>query len=112
VVSIVVSSALRHSGLRRNVLVHMEQIGRIVLRLDLRQSGIVAAIGRTDQVRSLMHGHVQLGATGSIGMQRQPVVLGPLHHLRVVGWVGIDRDDHFREGGVTGPASSRLLVTC
>ena len=78
----------------------MEQIARIVRCFDLCQSGVVVAVRRFHIVRALIHHHVDIAPSRRIGMQRHPVVPGPLDHALVVGRVGIDPDDHLGEVGV------------
>src|SRR6266487_4577313 len=77
-----------------DILIHMEQIARIIFCLDLYQPGIVVAICCLHEVWALIHDHIDIAPTRRIGMQCHPVVFGPLDHALVVGRVWIDPDDH------------------
>src|SRR6266699_647096 len=85
----------------RDILIHVEQIARIIGCFDLCQSGVVVAVRRFHIVRALIHHHVDIAPARRIGMQCHPVVPGPLDHALVVGRVRIDTDDHLGEVGVT-----------
>src|SRR5215475_9158757 len=43
------------AGRRRNILIHVEEVLRIVLRLDRRQTRIVPAIGGANALLALLH---------------------------------------------------------
>jgi len=51
--------------LRRNdVLIHPEQVVRVIFRFDLGEAVVVLAIGGAHQLLSLIHDHVDVAATG------------------------------------------------
>ncbi len=84
-----------------DILIHMEQIARIIRCFDLCQSGVVVAVRRFHIVRTLIHHHVDIASSRRIGMQCYPIVPGPLDQALVVGRVGVDTDNHLGEVGVT-----------
>src|SRR5215469_15156658 len=55
------------SGARLDVLVDVEEVGRVVRRLHLCQLLIVVAVGGFDHVLALVHNHVDVGTTGGVG---------------------------------------------
>ena len=47
----------------RDILIHMEQIARVICCFDLCQSGVVVAVRRFHIVRALIHHHVDIAAS-------------------------------------------------
>src|SRR5436190_10954157 len=78
------------SGRGLDVLVHVEDVVRIVLPLDLREPVVVLAVGGLNSLLALVHDHVQVGAAGRIRMERLLVADRPLAHRAGVGRIGID----------------------
>src|SRR5947207_10578303 len=60
-----------------DVLVHVEEVVRVVLCLGLRQPLVVAAVGGLNPLLSLLHHEVDVGAAEGVWMKRLPVVDGP-----------------------------------
>lgn len=46
-----------------DILIHMEQIVWIIFRFDLRQPGVVIAVGCLHGIRPLIHHHVDIAST-------------------------------------------------
>ena len=94
-----------------DILIHVEQIARIIGCFDLCQPGIVVTVGCLHRVGALIHHHVDIAATRRIGVQRHPIVPGPLDHALVVGRVGVDPKDHLCEVGIEAFASARQGIS-
>src|SRR5260370_6518956 len=63
---------------RLDVLVHVEQIARIVLRFHFLQPRIVAAITGRNPLLALVHQEVHIGTSRRQRMKRRPVVPDPI----------------------------------
>ena len=66
------------SGGRQDVLVDPEHVVRVVRRLDLREAGVVRAVGRLHARLALVHHEVDVGAARRVRVQRLPVADRPV----------------------------------
>src|SRR5260221_14680922 len=81
-----------------DVVIHAEEVARVVLLLHPRELLVVAAIGRAHALVPLVgHHEVDVRAAGRVGVQRHPVVPGPVTQAAGVDRIRIDADDHLRE---------------
>ena len=71
-------------------LVQAEEVLRVVLLLDLRQTVIIFAICRANAVFAFFHHEVDVCAARRIRMQVLPIVPRPLRNLIFTGRTGID----------------------
>ena len=79
------------SGRWADVLVHMEQVRRIIFLLQAREPVVVAAIGGLDpRLALVVHHEVRIGAGQIERMDRRPIVLRPLLERRRLGRIRID----------------------
>ena len=99
---------LRSGGRGPDVLIHPEQVRRVVLVLDSDEPLVVVTVSCLDPFLSLVHHEVHVGSASRVGMQRIPIILCPRDDAVIVGWVGVHADDHLRPiritispGGVT-----------
>src|SRR5271157_702545 len=107
---------LRTPGLRRDassrradVLVHMQQIGGIVLLLHGRQAIVIGSVGGLDpRLALVVHHEVGVGALEVERMNGLPIVLRPLLEGQGFRRVGIGCANHQRPG--RGPMTPRRRV--
>src|ERR1700745_3890916 len=78
---------------RRDVLVDVEHVVRVVALLDLGEPVVVAAVRRPDPVLALAHQEVDVAASRRGRVQLLPVVAGPLRDQAGVGGIRVDADD-------------------
>src|SRR6187402_383598 len=75
----------RASLCRSDVLVHPEEIGRIVRLLRGSEAGVVVAIRRSKPgVALIIHHEIRVRPAQIEGMHRLPVGLGPLRHVALL----------------------------
>src|SRR5439155_4731969 len=91
------------SGGGPDVLVHAEQVGRIVFLLERGEAIVVVAIGRLYAgVAFVVHHEVDVAAARIEAMQRLPIGFGPARHRPSLLRVRIDPGDDHRPGGIPG----------
>ena len=87
--------------LGRDVLVHPEQVVRVVAPLHLHEPVVVLPVGGLHALAALVvHEEVDVRAPGRVRVQRLPVALGPVRDRGRVGGVGVDPHDHLRPARV------------
>src|SRR3954471_21402672 len=84
-----------------DILIHTEEVVGIVFLLYLLESFVVIPVGGTNPLVSFaVHHEVHVCPAGSKRMQCLPVIPGPLGNPCLVGWIGIDTDDHLAPRGL------------
>src|SRR4249920_612565 len=73
-----------------NVLIHAEQVSRVVALLDLGQTIVVFSVCRADPVLTFVHHEIYVCASCRIGMQRVPIVPCPVGDLFFIRGVWVD----------------------
>src|SRR6187399_3023852 len=76
-----------------DVLIHSEQVRRIVFRLDPGQAVVVVSERRLHALLPLVHHEVHVRATGRIRVQGIEIALAPLGDGSALARVGIDTND-------------------
>jgi hypothetical protein len=86
---------------RSNVMVHPEQVARVVLLLQRGEAFVIAAVGRLEaRLALIVHHEVRVGATEIERMDRVLVVLRPFLQDRGHRRIRVDSDDRHRPGCV------------
>src|ERR1019366_390031 len=89
------------SGSRRNVLVHAEEIRRIVPGFYLLETAVVRAVGSFDAGRAFFHHEIDVSTGGRVRVDGVPIGAGPIGDLVLVGGIGVDAHDHCRPFGAS-----------
>src|SRR5208283_107324 len=82
-----------------DVLVHAEEVRRIVLLLDRSKASVIIAERSLNPLLAFVHHEVDVGASCRIGMQRIIIVLAPLCNFPSVSRVGVYTDNDLGEQG-------------
>ena len=98
----------RDGAVRLDVLVHAEEVVRVVGGLDRGQPLVVAAVGGLHPLLALVHHEVHVAAARRVRVLGLPVVDAPVPQGRQRRRVGVDAGDDGRVGGV--PVGERRLV--
>src|ERR1035438_8711788 len=95
------------SGSGRNVLVHAEEIRRIVPGFYLLETAVVRAVGSFDAGRAFFHHEIDVSTGGRVRVDGVPIGAGPIGDLVLVGGIGVDAHDHCRPFGAAIAESGR-----
>src|SRR5262249_13107504 len=106
------SSAPLPGGFGLDVLVHAEEIVRIVLSLDGSQAIVILPVGGPNAIVTFFHHEVDVGSSRGIGVQILEVAASPVCDLALVGGIRIHTHNYLSPRGISvGPSRVRLAYT-